>query len=193
MNQKKLVEILGVAVLILLGTIIYFATISNVSQPEPVVKQPATPAPAAQAPTQPVATQPAPVANANWKTYTNKEYGFEFKYPENLSIKNNANIGDDKQEFRDLENDCLTNIEFCANPTPLFSVSYGNSSDELSGEKIIISNTTFFKTTIAEMYTSNSYKTKNDKNIVSFTFWVKEDGLTEKQAEKILSTFKFLE
>ncbi|HAT73482.1 MAG: ABC-type dipeptide transport system, periplasmic component [Candidatus Moranbacteria bacterium GW2011_GWF2_36_839] len=65
MNQKNIIAILGVAVVILLGTTIYFATISNVSQPAPVpvVKQPATPAPIAQTPAtpanqQPVATQP---------------------------------------------------------------------------------------------------------------------------------------
>ena len=35
MNQKTIIAILGVAVVILLGTTIYFATISNVNQPAP--------------------------------------------------------------------------------------------------------------------------------------------------------------
>lgn len=147
-----------------------------------------------QTPIQSITTQTAETSEtANWKTYKNKEHEFEFKYPESLSIKNNENLGDNIKEFRDLENDCLTNLEFCANPTPLFSVSYSDSSDELNGEKIIINDITFFKNIIAEMYTSNSYKTKNDKNIISLTFWIKKDGLTEKQINGILSTFKFSE
>jgi len=58
MNQKNLVAILGVAVVILLGTTIYFAITSNVSQsvPSSMVKQPATPV-------QPVANQPVPTTS----------------------------------------------------------------------------------------------------------------------------------
>jgi hypothetical protein len=89
MNQKNLVAILGVTILILLGAIIYFTTISNVSQqaPEPVVKQPATPAPVAQTPTPPVA-QSAP--SVDWQTYKNDKYAYSFSVPSNfrLNIEN---------------------------------------------------------------------------------------------------------
>jgi len=80
MNQKNLVAILGVAVVILLGTTIYFATINNISQPAPapVAKQPATPAPVAQTPTQPVATQPAPTTPDVTQNYVEvKEFGIK--------------------------------------------------------------------------------------------------------------------
>jgi len=81
MNQKSLVAILGVVVIILLGTTIYFATISNVSQPVPmpVAKQPTVPV------TQPPATPPAPATSA-LATYTNTKYGIEFQYPKNLNV-----------------------------------------------------------------------------------------------------------
>jgi len=135
------------------------------------------------------------MGNYNLKTYTNNEYGFEFKYPSYLEIKNNKNLEiDNIQEFRDLKNDCMTNLEFCANPTPLISLSYDNNFiEELSGDKINFNGVDFFKTTAAEMYHSESYKTKKDKKLISFTFWIKNDGLTEKQIGELLSTFKFSE
>lgn len=36
---------------------------------------------------QPAQNQPVTAEVANWKTYTNTKYGFEFKYPEKLSLK----------------------------------------------------------------------------------------------------------
>ena len=59
MNQKNLVAILGVAVVILLGTTIYFVTLSNVDQPVPL----------------PVTQQPA--------AYQNEEYGFQLTFTDN--------------------------------------------------------------------------------------------------------------
>lgn len=52
MNQKAIVVILVIILVILFGTIAYFAINSNVRQPEPVVKQsmvPTTPTPVTQA------------------------------------------------------------------------------------------------------------------------------------------------
>jgi len=85
MNQKNLVAILGVAVVILLGTTIYFATISNVSQPAPapVVKQPTTPAPVAQTPAQPIPAS----ETANWQTYANTKSAFSISVPKEWTFK----------------------------------------------------------------------------------------------------------
>lgn len=83
MNQKNLVTILGVVVFILLGTTIYFATVSNVSQPAPV--------PAIQTPTanQQANNIPAPAVNDNsaMKTYSSQKYGFNLSYPGDYKIK----------------------------------------------------------------------------------------------------------
>lgn len=92
MNQKSIIAVLGVVVVILIGTTIYFATINKSSQPvelAPKVVEQAEPAPATQqsaaqptAPTTQPAAQSASVhETANWQTYSNSTYGFEFKYP----------------------------------------------------------------------------------------------------------------
>jgi hypothetical protein len=52
MNQKSIIVVLGVVVIILIGTTVYFATLNKASQP-------VAPAPVAQTPAQPVTTQPA--------------------------------------------------------------------------------------------------------------------------------------
>lgn len=134
------------------------------------------------------------IENTDFKIYKNDEYGFKFDYPNYLEIKNNPNIEiDNIQEFRNLENDCLINLDFCANPTPLISVSYDNNyTEDLSGEKISFNGVEFFKTTAGEMYESEAYTIKKDNTLISFRFYIKEEGLTQIQIEKILSTFKFV-
>lgn len=78
MNQKNLVAILGVAVVILLGTTIYFATINKTGQPVTLVQK------VAQQPMQPIV--PSTDETAGWQTYSNAEYGFEIKYPKEYEI-----------------------------------------------------------------------------------------------------------
>lgn len=78
MNQKTIIAILGVVAVILAGTTIYFATISNVSQP--------TPAPVAKQPVQ-SNTNIAP----DWKIYKNDKYGFELTFPDTWQGYNTAN------------------------------------------------------------------------------------------------------
>lgn len=90
-------QFLGVAVVILLGTTIYFATISNVSQPAPapVVKQPAA--------NQPVATQPAPTTPVVTQNYIEvKEFGI--KIPVDASMTGDLTYAYTKAN-KDVSND----------------------------------------------------------------------------------------
>ena len=82
MNQKSVIAVLGVVVIILIGTTVYFATINKASQPtEPapkVVQQPTpTPAPAVQQPTQSVQSP----EQKNVSLYSNPDFGFKIQLP----------------------------------------------------------------------------------------------------------------
>ena len=80
MNQKGFANIVVVDV-ILVGVVGYFAF---VKKSEPIAQQP-TPTPAT---TQSKTPAPTPKdETGNWKTYTNAQYGFEFKYPSTYSVK----------------------------------------------------------------------------------------------------------
>jgi len=82
-SQKGFVNIvLVVVIVILVGVVGYFAF---VKKSEPVVQQP-TPIPTTTQSKTPAPTPTPGDETANWKTYTNAEYGFEFKYPSNLEL-----------------------------------------------------------------------------------------------------------
>ncbi|MFH1772749.1 MAG: hypothetical protein ABH818_00085 [Patescibacteria group bacterium] len=103
MNQKNLVAILGVVVVILLGTTIYFATLSNVGQPVslPVAQQPVTRTQPAK--TAPVTQQPA--TKQLPQAYQNEEYGFQ------LTL---TDVWKDYQTRVTKNNDNSVDIDFCA-------------------------------------------------------------------------------
>jgi hypothetical protein len=83
MNQKGFANIILVVVIIILaGAVGYFALIKK---SEPMAQQ--SPTPTSTQTKTPVSPTPAPKdKTANWKTYTNAQYGFEFKYPANYVV-----------------------------------------------------------------------------------------------------------
>ncbi len=94
MNQKVLIWVLVVLVAVLAGTAIYFAAQKNAYAPAPSkpstsqatsTKQnenQATSQGSNSTLTQDQTTQTAPASKTtNWKTYTNKTYGFSIKFP----------------------------------------------------------------------------------------------------------------
>lgn len=95
---------LVIIVVIALGLGGYFAyrsTQPNYSY-EPSASPPLAPvSPTTPPPSPTPASSPVPDETANWKTYRNDEYGFEFRYPPNVKVGSVAtgsvlNQGDDK-------------------------------------------------------------------------------------------------
>lgn len=90
MTQKNIIAVLGVAVVILIGTAIYFTTINKASQsvtPAPKVAQQPVPTPAPTA--QPaLATQPNTPASvpADWITYTSKTFNASISLPSDWKL-----------------------------------------------------------------------------------------------------------
>ena len=116
MNQKGFANIiLVVMVVILLGTVGYFAFVKKFA---PVAQQP-TPTPTQTTnPTKtPVSTTPTQKnETTDWKTYKNGQYGFEFKYPPNSTVEPRQDLND--QEIR------LQNYIATDNPTGLAPGEY---------------------------------------------------------------------
>ncbi|MDO8592317.1 MAG: hypothetical protein Q7R92_00920 [bacterium] len=81
MNQKGFANIvLVVVIVILVGAVGYFVVVKKLG---PIAGQTPTPTP-----TQTKTTTPTPKdETANWKTYTNAQYGLEVKYPSNWTSK----------------------------------------------------------------------------------------------------------
>jgi hypothetical protein len=67
----------------------------------------------------------------NWKTYTNTEYGFEFKYPNNWSVKNeNGGVGLTGPELAELQ--ANNEIEIRAFDIGIFIKNTNQSADDYS-------------------------------------------------------------
>lgn len=106
MNQKTIIAILWVFVVILLGTTIYFATISNVNQPAPVVKQPATPTPVAQQDKQNQQQSTLPIINLN--EFSKEEAGKKINH---VAVEYQKNIGSDKKTIYEFTYEAVSNLD----------------------------------------------------------------------------------
>ncbi|MEF3691539.1 MAG: hypothetical protein V3574_00600 [Candidatus Moraniibacteriota bacterium] len=79
MNQKDIIAVLVVIVIILLGTTVYYATLSKVNEPIAI-------APMTQQPSTPPANK-----TADWKEYSSVNFGISFKYPRNYVFMDRSN------------------------------------------------------------------------------------------------------
>jgi len=189
--------VLTIALVIAIFSVIILSAVKN--QPS---KQ--TPSPSTQITPSPTPT-PTPNPTANWKTYKNEQYKFQFQYPQNLYLKQSPKFGD--QIFL-TENDIDIN-EVNEGPFALVTIAiwdknkfektgYPRQDKYLKSENVTIDGVDALKLSgiIPEgEYLAGSFHQEvsfpiKDK-IIHFIFF--EDSSNNiKLLDQILSTFKFL-
>ncbi|MDO8676349.1 MAG: hypothetical protein Q7K16_01720 [Candidatus Azambacteria bacterium] len=217
MNQKTIFAILGVVVIILIGTTVYLAMTKNVSQPvaptSNVAQQP-TPTPVTQTPSQPV-TKQQPTAQptdetGSWQTYINKPYGFKVSYPNYWTFSERSiggnDIGIDFRSSEKIQNGCDIDSRGDVGENPFacpgngFVINVMNSItrdkyiDSFAWSKLKVSQT--LDTVISEniftkiIFTSGLSEYLIEKNGVLLIF--SSIGAYNRSEQMILSTFKFI-
>lgn len=209
MNQKTLVGVLAVLVLILGGTTIYFLTAQK--SVTPVVP---TPAPVSKTVPVPEKTSPVvqntpavPVAQdeiAGWKTYTSSTYNYSVQYPSSWTIKDAALDVESKGKF----------IAFLDKGTEKARITTDLISNDMNGNKMTLSAladgvSPTDKTTITKKENVLIGGKSGIKEYVSISdpksegFWyfmengnyyytiISREAIPSKEFNQILSTFKF--
>ena len=145
---------------------------------------------------------------ASWKTYINEDYGFEFKYPENLEVniqfdQKNVNLkpenpNNETFNWFQMSLSNKENIELFD-----FSLSINHPGvgfegmEEVSEATINIDGVQFRKDVL--LYTDDDYKVNNSgKGLILYGFHSGDNGYMvvadksfEKLLDQIISTFKF--
>ena len=204
-SNAKLIIVIAIIVVIVAitaGVVGYlFAKKTNAPATEPVATQPV----AVQQPTtEAVVTQPAD-ETADWKTYTNTKYGFEFKYPQSYSIQD---IKEGIVAVKSMSNSGPANLNVQINQEgSLNSLSLDEimqaklkSSSTANVQKITIAGQPAYEGVSLGMVSSYAVYLKNGNNFFELMFDTgnrntlaeNKAGLSEDQ-KTMLSTFKFTE
>ncbi len=133
---------------------------------------------------------------ANWKTYTNKQYGFEFKYP---SYYGNVSLGEKEVNPVGIDVNVYDRLEH----EGIYSEVVNLNCNSITGNGILfvgvteISGVKFCKGKNGDYSIDQEiYFTKSDygDSIISISFWRNYDleEVNKADPEAVLSTFKFI-
>ncbi|MBI4157225.1 hypothetical protein HY502_00025 [Candidatus Woesebacteria bacterium] len=133
---------------------------------------------------------PSPTANptANWKTYTNQEYNFSFKYPSDLAVRENKNpsltenaeivlVGELSDKF------FYVNLGYLEDGTDKADMKFEYKDSVIASKQAKMQTIT-----TGGKVTQVSYGVKNEN-----TDMVISSNFEEYIFDQILSTFKFIE
>jgi len=186
MNQKGFANTILITVVIILVAIGGYFVMAKKSTPIVKIQQEAT-------------TIPGIISDTlNWKTYTNEQYGFEFKYPENYSVS--VNPTDSNVTFK--SEGCKSLVSGGGEwPTDCQSYNVLVQQNKISGPEM---SKTFVAGIQAEKYSDSNGMWSNGTQVLvqfqkgqnwfihTFTFNSGRTQESESLMNQILSTFKFV-
>ena len=194
------VFLIGLAIVAYLAAGYYFELSPFKQSPPPVPTF--TPRPGRPSPTQSV------LDTSTWKTYTNAQYGFEFKYPEGWLLRSESlkriivsnfekppPISEESiKNTADFQIDTRGNLNpNRQTPTSWFS-SYTKDweADVLSKNEVTVSTKPAIRIEIAEISRRAHYYILNGKDIIDISYSVDQPKF-KNTYDQILSTFKFID
>ena len=130
------------------------------------------------------------IDTSNWKTYRNEEYGFEFRYPPTLSIK------ESDYYINVLFNDSFNiNIDVLNNGLDPKTIKspIGIITQE-SLEEVIVGGRLSYRFRDGDMgYGGNSYRIPLDSSHTLLMWFVTDGGYYTNEEHEIISNFKFID
>ncbi len=177
MNKKGISNlvwiILGIVLLCVAG---YFAFVKNSEQTAESLTQ--------------TSTSNSENETANWKTYTNTEYGFEFKYPPTITLeeKNSTitdTLVDKKIDTLIVSGDYLEILTWKTSPGNQVFTCYASEFINIAGYKV--------EKCLSHGLDSDEkgLETQLIRNGFTYRFYIGSYANNEAEANQILSTFKF--
>jgi len=157
---------------------------SPVVTPDSVLQTP-TMAPVAVLPKTTAIPTNAIISTTNWKTYENKQYGFSFKYPENLKLSSDPHAPDN-YTIKNSTTFIAFNIQSTCLNTQCLTIQ---SLNEIANNMLSLDVLSFFK-----IGNSKGIKITNGFMIEipnSNNFLLLNSGQNTPIVDQILSTFKF--
>ncbi|HOX10956.1 MAG TPA: hypothetical protein P5323_02225 [Candidatus Moranbacteria bacterium] len=186
-NNIVLIVII-VAIVAITAGVIGFLLAKKTQAPAtaPAVTQPVTQTPLAQ---------PAD-ENADWKTYTNTKYGFEFKYPADLITKEDLSgtvFGVSFSDKNGMKNDQIALNQYKASELP----SINSLIQQIKKDGLALSEPSEYLVSgikglqIIENAPVPQYKVFIEKDSFTYIFSIANESPRLSEFNKILSTFKF--
>ena len=188
MNQKSLIAVLGIVVVILLGTTVYFATINKASQS--IVTMPAINPPATQPQSIDTIQRTKDETAPALQTYTNSQYKYQIQYPSGAKVTDQSEKGfGEKGECVVIDyKDGYIAIASTKEGYPCGRTGVGGEVKQLPDEKVNIDGKTYTAKVSNIVEDGTIFSTLDLSNGTHIVFESKSDAKDE--LKKIVESYK---